>query len=210
MNTILITGGDIPKYEYVSHLFTGAYVCVADSGLDWVIQNDVEFDMLVGDMDSVMDLKSLSMVPNEKVLKFPKDKDDTDTVIGLKHLLHLKGESTILIGGGGGRIDHLLGIVSIFNTDLAPDVWYTAQEIIYKVDKKFSLANFYKSSVSIYPINKVRCSIESNGLKWDLDCVDWTYKSIGISNSVVSIDGWIDPKDNRILLIIPLLGNSFE
>ncbi|MGL1894032.1 MAG: thiamine diphosphokinase [Spirochaetaceae bacterium] len=210
MNSILITGGEIPDYNLVKHLFTNVYVCVADSGYDWVLENNIDFDFLVGDMDSIKDTENLKLIPNEKIEQFSTHKDDTDTIIGLKHLKKMGSKSVILIGGGGGRLDHLLGVFSLFETDLAPDVWFTKHEVVHKVHGKLSLGQFNQSSISIYPINKVDCSIASYGLKWDLIHVDWTYKSIGISNFVEKKDSWIDTGTNVFIVIVPIIGKVFE
>lgn len=210
MNTILITGGEIPEYKYVKELLHVDYICVADSGLDWVVENGVEFDHVLGDMDSLKDKSLLDSIPSGKITLLPSDKDDTDTVFGLRFLKEIGATKITLIGGGGGRIDHLLGIVSLFETDLAPDIWYTNREQIHFVKGFYNLGNFIGFSISVYPVGKVVCSINSYGLKWDLSEVEWTYKSIGISNSVESRDSWIDTKDNKVLLIIPVEGKGFE
>lgn len=210
MNAVLITGGDAPDYKYVKELFCNAYVCVADSGLDWALNNSVKFNSVVGDMDSVKNMGYLNSLDKNRVIKYPKDKDDTDTVIGLKYLKREGYKDIVLIGGGGGRLDHLLGIFSLLTTDLAPKIWYTHKEIIYKVKGLFPLKSFVGYNISIYPLSKVYCSIKSNGLKWNLNSVDWTYKSIGISNCVVDYDSWIDTGSCDFIVIVPLVGKKFD
>lgn len=210
MDTILITGGEIPEYRDVKDLFDVDYICVADSGLDWAVANGIEFDHLVGDMDSIKNRKILDDISEEKITLLPTDKDDTDTVYGLRFLKSLGATTITLIGGGGGRIDHLLGIVSLFETNLAPDVWCTHRERIYYINGSFPLKGMQGKSLSIYPLGEVVCSIDSFGLKWNLMDIEWVYKSIGISNVIKSNDAWIDTKENRVLLIIPIEGKGFE
>ncbi|MBN2618367.1 MAG: thiamine diphosphokinase [Spirochaetales bacterium] len=210
MNSVLITGGDLPLYRLVKDYLDADYICVADSGLDWVLENKIEFDYLVGDMDSLSNIDLLNNIDNDKIYKLPTDKDDTDTLFGLKHLKEIGSNNITLIGGGGGRLDHLLGIFSLFTTDIAPDIWITAKEIVYCTKGKFPLDKFLGSSISVYPVNEVNCVITSYGLKWELNSVDWKYKSIGISNQVVISSGWIDSGTNKILIIIPIEGRRFE
>ncbi len=210
MDTVLITGGEIPEYKYVKHLMNADYICVADSGFDWAIDNGVDFDIVVGDMDSIQNNSELDLLTKDKVIRLPKDKDDTDTVFALKYLKKKNASKIVLIGGGGGRLDHLLGIISLFKTDLAPDVWITNREIIYCFSGHFSLNEYKGYNLSVYPLDKVVCSINSNGLKWDLSSVDWTYRSVGISNHVELDDAWIDSGDNKIFVIIPIIGKGFE
>lgn len=210
MNTILITGGELPQYKHIKHLLVADHICVADSGFDWVLENDIEFDMLVGDMDSVLQTNELNKVESNKIIKLPKDKDDTDTVYGLKYLKNIGAKKITLIGGGGGRLDHLLGIFSLLETNISPDVWITKNEIIFNIKGYFSLKTFQGYSVSFFPLNKDVCRINSFGLKWDLSDVDWTYRSIGISNRVDLDDAWIDTGDNSVIVIMPIIGKNFE
>jgi len=210
MKCVLITGGERPPFYMVRELIKADYTCIADSGFDWAYENSLEFNMIVGDMDSVKNLKEFNSIDKKKIIQLPEDKDDTDTLFALKHLHSLKPSSITIVGGGGGRIDHLLGIFSLLKTDLAPNIWITGREIIYRVSGLFSLKDFLGSSISVFPLDKDVCSINSYGLKWDLDSVDWKYKSIGISNYVLLEDGWIDSGNNQILIIIPINRKCFE
>lgn len=210
MNGILITGGELPNFEYVKDIFKeNYYICAADSGYDWAIKNNVTCDLIVGDMDSVINKEELSK-DKHKVKRFNVDKDDTDTHIGLD-ILRSKGCKKItLIGGGGGRMDHLLGIYSFYESSLYPDVWITKNEKVLLIDKKTSLSDYTFSKISVFPIGEVRCSIYSYGLKWKLNHVDWKFKSIGISNEIVKDGSWIDPGNNKVIIILPITGKKFE
>lgn len=210
MNAVLITGGEQPEYQYTQVFLKDKFVCVADSGLDWVVKSGVTPDLVVGDMDSVQDPEILKTINSDKIEKLPVDKDDTDTLYALKRLKVLGYKHITMIGGGGGRLDHLLGVVSLFETDVAPDIWITRHEVVYKSSSKLDLYEFVGCNISIYPLGKVNCSIKSFGLKWELDRVDWFHKSIGISNEVISSNAWIDCQGNRCLIITPIRGKGFE
>lgn len=210
MNGVLITGGELPEYKYVKKYLENAYICVADSGFDWVLKNNVDFDHIVGDMDSIINKKYLDEVDPKKITILPKDKDDTDTIFGLKFLKNIGVNNVTLIGGGGGRLDHLLGIVSIFETELAPKQWVTHNEVIFFVSGYFNLDNYIGYNISVYPLGAIVCRIESFGLKWDLNMVDWNFKSVGISNYIQNKNAWINTGDNNIMLILPIKGRNFE
>ncbi len=210
MNSVLITGGEKPEYKYVENFIKSKYVCVADSGIEWVLENGINFDTLVGDMDSISDKDILKSLPKEKIIILPEDKDDTDTLFGLKYIKNNNLGKVTLIGGGGGRLDHLLGIYSLFDSDLSPDIWITKREIIYKVKGLFNIDGMAQKNISIFPLDKDVCSISSNGLKWELSMVDWKYRSIGISNLIIKDNAWIDTGDSNVLLILPVIGNKFE
>lgn len=210
MNGILITGGELPDFEYVKDFFKGeSYICAADSGFDWAVKNNILCDIVVGDMDSIVNENELYNKEHQ-VRLFDVDKDDTDTHIGLEVLKSKTLDKIILIGGGGGRLDHLLGVFSFFESSLYPDLWITKREKVLFIDKKTSLKNYRHSKLSVFPVGEVRCSILSYGLKWELDQVDWKFKSIGISNEIIGNNSWIDPGDNRVIVILPITGKKFE
>jgi len=102
-------------------------IVAADSGLLLAEKAGFIPDWIIGDMDSV-DTERLAAYAPEKILRFPRDKDYTDTELAFS-LLREKGCGPVwIIGGGGGRIDHLFGIRSLFERDYPPERWLTATE----------------------------------------------------------------------------------
>ena len=62
-----------------------------------------------GDLDSVTkEIIEKYRNNNVRIKKFPKDKDYTDGELILQHISKLNYDEIIIIGGLGGRIDHLL------------------------------------------------------------------------------------------------------
>lgn len=101
---LIISGGDfchLPKEtEY-------DYVIACDSGAEYALKLGITPDIIMGDFDSFKgDIHSrFKEIPIET---FPVMKDDTDTMLAIKHAL-VKGYSHILITCAlGGRMDHLL------------------------------------------------------------------------------------------------------
>jgi thiamine pyrophosphokinase len=80
-------------------------------------------------MDSLgAESERLASYPPEQVIRRPPDKGYTDTELAVS-LLEEKGARRIwLIGGGGGRLDHLLAIRSLFERDRCPERWITRGE----------------------------------------------------------------------------------
>ena len=80
---ILIIGGDYPDKSVFSHfLDISRIVVAADSGFDTALALGIKPDYVAGDMDSCKNTEELSRFPKITLI-FPKDKDDTDTEIGL-------------------------------------------------------------------------------------------------------------------------------
>lgn len=80
----------------------GDFVLCADGGWKLAAQLDVKPDLVIGDFDS-------SDAPGEEnIERHPVMKDDTDTMLCLKHGLKRGYERFLFIGGFGGRLDHTL------------------------------------------------------------------------------------------------------
>lgn len=136
MKGIIITGGEAPERKYIEHeIADSVFIIAADSGLETAVSYGYKPDLIVGDMDSIKNLKILNDFPRDCVRIFPKEKDETDTEIALRMMFE-KMSMKLFSWGGGGRLDHLLGIVSIFDREYYPAVWYTAHDRIESIDGK--------------------------------------------------------------------------
>jgi thiamine pyrophosphokinase len=126
----------------------------------------------------------LEKYPPERVIRYPREKGCTDTELALA-LLREKGcEEIWLAGGGGGRIDHLFAIFSLFERKEPPDRWFTANEEIRCLRKGWVIEAALPpgSLVSVFPLGRGPWSAESVGLKWPLGGLAWERGGLGLSN----------------------------
>ena len=185
MTGVLFTGGLSPDFSVVKKTIQNAdIVAAADSGFDTALIMGIKPDVIIGDMDSVKNKKQLAEYPENKVLKFLKDKDETDTELGIKYLSKNKCDNIILIGGGAGRMDHFLGIVFLFDRDLSPNLWYTHNTRFQKITGYSKIHSMKGNFVSFFPLGNAGCSMKSDGLKWPLNDLHWKKGDMGISNLV--------------------------
>jgi thiamine pyrophosphokinase len=181
MDALLFTGGEAP--ERMEALLQGKpFVCAADSGLAVARRWRLDPDLVAGDMDSLENASLLDSVPKDRIIVFPKDKDETDTEIGLRLLFERGYKEVALIGGGGGRLDHLIALLALFERPLRPRLWLTARERIDIVDKEFYFSAGIGETVSAFPLGGGRTSAWSEGLKWELGGLEWDRGGFGISN----------------------------
>jgi thiamine pyrophosphokinase len=203
---IVFIGGQGPEPDICRSLAQGAdLVVAADSGLIAVENAGLKPGWIVGDMDSLDNLNRLEKYPPGIIRRFPRDKDYTDTELAL-NLLWEKGCDEIwLIGGGGGRSDHLFALRSLFEREPCPDRWITRGEDIYclKNGKALALNLAPRSLVSAFPLGLSPWAASSSGLKWPLNGLPWNSGSFGISN--VAIDGSfsISAEQGKFMIIIP-------
>jgi thiamine pyrophosphokinase len=198
-------GGEGPSPEAGAKLAAGAdLVAAADSGLMAAEAAGLRPDWVVGDMDSLDDQRRLDAYPDHRVIRCPHDKDDTDTEL-LIALLWEKGcDEVWLVGGGGGRLDHLLAVQALFEREKSPGRWITAAEDIRRIGEGQTLEAGRGGMVSVFPLGTGPWEAESRGLRWPLAGLPWKRGFFGISN--VAGEGGFSIRAVRgfFLIIMPL------
>ncbi|MDR0400548.1 MAG: thiamine diphosphokinase [Treponema sp.] len=159
-------------------------IAAADSGLIAAEAAGFCPDWVVGDMDSLDDPARLEKYPPERVRRYPRDKDFLDTELALSLLWEKGCAETWVLGGGGGRLDHLLGIRSLFERERFPARWITAREDVRALEApgELSLEIPPGGRVSVFPLGPGPWEAESRGLKWTLAGLSWNRGFIGVSN----------------------------
>jgi len=190
---------------------TEPVIAAADSGLLLAETVKLQPDWIIGDMDSLEPAR-LAACPPEKILRYPHDKDYTDTELALTLLREKNCEKIWIIGGGGGRIDQLFAIRSLFERDYPPERWVTGSEDIYclQAEGVTSVLDISSDQVPFFPVSVFPLGVgpweeESSGLKWSLAGLSWNRGFFGISN--VAPDGVfsVRVKQGRFMVIIPLI-----
>ena len=84
-------------------------VIAADGGYHWCVQEGIVPTLLMGDFDSM----NTPLPQTIATLQFPREKDDTDSLLAVKEGL-ARGETHFhLYGFSGGRIDHTLANLQV-------------------------------------------------------------------------------------------------
>lgn len=107
MKCVIISAGEISDYkEMKKYINADDYIIAADGGYRHLDAFGVKCDYFLGDFDSI------SEIPENADEMYPSDKDDTDTMLAIKHGL-LKGmDEFVILGGLGGRLDHTIANIS--------------------------------------------------------------------------------------------------
>jgi thiamine pyrophosphokinase len=185
MEALLISGGDAPPRARLAGRFDDfGLVCAADSGLDIAREWGLVPDIIVGDMDSVSDPGLVELYPSARVIRAPRDKDESDTELGLKALAGEGADGIVLAGGGGGRLDHLLAVRALFERALRPVEWHTRFEVVYLLCSGASLELGVErgATISVFPLSGGARGMSSLGLLWPLDGLAWGPGDFGLSN----------------------------
>lgn len=204
-HAVVFIGGNGPQANLCKpFLKKKDLVIAADSGLIRCEQFGLKPDWIVGDMDSLEDLSRLSAYPNHCILRYPVDKDYTDTELALNLAWEQGCTDITLIGGGGGRTDHLLAITALFDRPQAPNRWCTETELVSLVTETIELSVPPQTLVSVFPAGNGPWQAESSGLQWPLDGLYWSRGFFGLSNRVTETPFSITTKAGKFIVFIPL------
>ena len=202
MHGLLVIGGVGPSADVLREKARSMDLIVAaDSGLDLAVSAGLTPNLVVGDMDSLSDASLLDRYPPQNVLRFPTDKDETDTEIGLRVMRERGCTDITVAGGGGGRIDHLLGIAALFEREAPPSAWLTDREEIFLVEKEREFEGWEGSTVSVFPVGASASHMSSAGLQWPLDGLEFRRGFAGISNRVTGPRVVIKVGSGKVLVI---------
>ncbi|MCL2444054.1 MAG: thiamine diphosphokinase, partial [Treponema sp.] len=163
---------------------------------------------IIGDMDSLDDTLRLTAYPPERIIRLQHEKDYTDTEVALSLAIEKKCDQIWIIGGGGGRIDHLFGIRSLFERDIFPVRWITDTSDIYCINcnsalSELSLSRKKGTVVSVFPLGEGQWEAESIGLKWPLAGLPWNRGFFGLSNTTINESFFIKANKGRFMVILP-------
>lgn len=205
MKSLIITGGQGPGIDILEKLSIEAdFIIVADSGLDSIQGSKIEPHCIVGDFDSIRDLDLLKKYDKADIVKYSRQKDETDTELAL-NICSKRGSGHICIaGGGGGRLDHFIGILYLFTRAIRPDDWFTATELFFfvKPDTKSFFHVGIESLVSVFPLMSESCDMKSEGLAWPLDGLRWQKGYYGISNIAIKSEITIRAGPSALLVAL--------
>lgn len=200
MNCIIFTGGNYPEkskaIHFIEPLSANAIIIAADSGLNTAKIYGMKPDFFLGDMDSVSAEATAwykEKCPANFMETFPADKDFSDTELAVNKAKTSGADFIVLIGGSGGRLDHLIGILELFKGKNRPDLWLTEENLVCLIDSKkrqhVRISNLPENSpLSVFPIfntdstenEKYKC--KSKGLVWPLENLEWEKGDVSLSN----------------------------
>jgi thiamine pyrophosphokinase len=121
---VIFAGGGKPIARRVRSLAASAsFVIAADAGADHALALDQRIDLAVGDFDSISagGLATLERT-GVRLERHPVDKDATDLELALDAAAALRPRRIVVVGGAGGRLDHLLGELSLLAAAAYRDV----------------------------------------------------------------------------------------
>lgn len=209
MNALVLTGGDYPDKETIFSYTHPDLIIAADSGLDTAEKLNIECDLIIGDLDSVS-RTSLKKYAEEKIIQYPEDKDYSDTELAIIKAREMGCTHITIAGGGGGRMDHLFAIKSLFDRQTSPDLWITDNCVVILIKERYTIMGASNKILSFFPVGTEVCRMTSIGLKWPLDDLEWKTGDCGISNVALKNEVKIEMISGKLICVFQLFVSTKE
>ncbi|MGV8058539.1 MAG: thiamine diphosphokinase [Smithellaceae bacterium] len=177
-----------------------------DGGIRHLEKLKIHPDVIIGDMDSAdtVSLQSYAAC-GVKILKYPTDKDDTDTQLALKYAMGLKPESIEIWGALGGRIDHSLANLFLLNSGEKQGIRISLIDEYcetFIVEKEATFADAVGQTVSLFALSSRAEGVVLHGFQYSPDNETLEMSNpCGISNVIVSSPAIINITSGRLLAV---------
>jgi thiamine pyrophosphokinase len=179
MRALIVAAGDAPDRAALDRTWPGwsdgiDLVVAADAGADTAERLGIRPDLVVGDFDSIapggLDRLRRADVPVEIA---PADKDESDTELAIRAALARGARSLMIVGGLGGRPDHLLANVGLLAlpelADLAVALIDDRTRVsLIRGPGSLDLAGRIGDTVSLLPLGPGVDGVTTAGLAWPL------------------------------------------
>jgi thiamine pyrophosphokinase len=209
---VVVTGGDPVEPAHLPELPEGTRVVAADSGVDHALALGLAVDLVVGDLDSASPASvERAAAAGASVERYPVAKDATDLELALDAARAMRPRRVLVLGGHGGRLDHLLANVLLLARPEHADIAITARmgaARLAVVRNTVELHGPIGDLVTLLPVYGTARGVTTTGLLYPLaaeDLVPGTTR--GVSNELAHDPATVTLADGVLVAIQPgLLG----
>ncbi|SIQ97364.1 thiamine pyrophosphokinase [Alkalispirochaeta americana] len=198
---LVVTGGDAPQDAVRLGTPSHWRIVAADSGIHHLARYGLQPEVILGDFDSLDATLLEENFPDVPRQVFDRAKDYTDTELALTYFWNRGVTDLTILGGGGGRLDHLLGLRALFDRVPYPQRWITAGEEISVVEGAIRFSSRPGEVISFFPLGAGVCRMRSRGLRWELDGLEWRQGDAGVSNECTGEECALTMVTGRLLMV---------
>ena len=209
---VVVAGGGPPGPGATASLPPGAAVVAADSGVDAALALGLRIDVVVGDLDSVTpEGLAAAEAAGARIVRHPAAKDATDLALAIEEALGLLGGGgeLVVLGGDGGRLDHLLaGALA-----LADPAWASASvrahlgpatvHVVHGPAER-DLGGAVGDLLTLVPVGGPAAGVRTGGLAFPLRReVLAPGTTRGVSNVIESLPATVALEAGTLLAVLP-------
>lgn len=201
---LIIGSGEVHPEKLKELLHQSSFIICADGGASALLSRDVLPDILLGDFDSIEpEILSHYKDRGVEIIKYPSEKDETDSEIALEIAKDRGYTSIDFIGGMGTRFDHTLANAMLTQKALDEGMDLRLHDktnlIMALRTIKIEKSHMYLSMIALTK----DCVVSIEGVKYPLRHVNIAPGStLGISNEIVDEKASIQLHSGNGLLIL--------
>lgn len=207
MKVVIVAHGSLEDSEILERECqnSDAILC-ADGGAEFVRRSNIIPTFLIGDFDSI-DSETLDFYKNSgtEILRYPCDKDFTDTELCIDKAIELGGDEISIVAGIGSRLDHSLGNIALLHKIAVKGIkgYIAGQDCyVYLCNKELILDGKKGDTVSILPFLGDTYGVSLVGLRYPLkNATICQGQSIGLSNVFIEEQCKITLEKGELLVI---------
>jgi len=202
---VLAAGDPVPAAllpDVADAIDAATLTVAADGGIAHAHRAGHQVDVLVGDLDST-GARALARAreAGTEVLTHPRDKAMTDLDLALTVVLDRlavppvdherpRRPDVLVVGGHGGRLDHLIGNLLVLAADryapLRLRAWW-GTDVVHLVRDEVTLTGSPGATVTLLALHGAAEGVTTTGLRFPLDdAVLAPGSSLGVSNELVA------------------------
>jgi thiamine pyrophosphokinase len=207
MKALLISGGSPPSKNLMDKEAQMADCIIGiDKGLEYLYKNNIEPDILVGDFDSVDSAIFESIIiSNKELIKFPAEKDFTDTQLAINKAFELNAEQITILAATGSRLDHTLANIGLLHQCLRKGKKAFIKDdnnLMFIIDKDFELVDEDYNFFSLIAYGGTVKGLNILGAKYELFNYDLAPEdNITISNEFAGKSVRLSFEEGSLLII---------
>jgi len=204
----VVLNGRIEDPDYYEQKLEGADMTLAaDGGAELFLRLDTAPDYVIGDFDSLDEVK-IDALKNmgAELIKHPVEKDETDAELCLDFMKEKGIEEAVLLASLGGRIDQQLANIFLLEYSFKLGIRAVIREKKVEVGLIFDhriIEGEKDSRLSLLPLDSCVKNISIAGCKYTAENLDLNrYKTRGISNKIIEQRAEITIDDGILIYII--------
>jgi thiamine pyrophosphokinase len=205
---VVLAGGLKPGVRALASVPPGAPVIAADKGAEYALACGLRVEVAVGDFDSITaaGLDALASA-GVRIERHAPTKDATDLELALDAAVVLGPRRVLVVGSAGGRLDHLLGGLSLLASDAYADVELDAllgRATINVVRGERLLLGRVGELISLLPLQGPAVGVVTEGLRYPLrDETLAPGSTRGISNVFAAEEARVSLESGVLLAVRP-------
>jgi thiamine pyrophosphokinase len=207
---VVFTGGDVPPEWAAVLVPRSAVVVAADGGVDHALAVGVMPSVVVGDFDSISPAGMAAVVAaGAEIHRHDAAKDHTDLELALQLAMGMEPAEVVVIGGGGGRLDHVLANAAVLASPVLAAVDVVAHlgnAVVHVVRAgRPCVVNATPGTIlTLLALGATATGVTTTGLRFALNGDDlhpWSAR--GVSNECVAVSATVEIATGVVLAVVP-------